>query len=365
MAGFRACLLLALATSAFAWLHPRGLRLLVSATVASDMVASGTAALATAALATVALANGGLGYGGFGHGGIGYAGLGYGSNLGYRGRRRLRLRSHCRSWPRLWILWADRLLRRCASRKLRCRCSSCEPHCFHLPRCPSRRPPTRVASVATYAAAPAVAKVATTYAAPAVTSYQTYHAAPAVAKVATTYAAPAVTYHAAPAVAKVATTYHAAPAVASYAVAPVATYAAAPAVAKVATTYAAPVGYGYGHAAGLGYGGLGYGGLGYAGLGYGSGLGYRGRLGYGYGHTVGLGHGFGYSGLTGYSLRCPSRKLRCRCSTLLAVTVSTYPRLPQPSAFLRCCSSCGQGCYHLCRPSRDQLPDLPRCPSCG
>ncbi|XP_077534634.1 uncharacterized protein LOC144146565 [Haemaphysalis longicornis] len=140
------------------------------------------------------------------------------------------------------------------------------------------------APVATYAAAPAVtsvvrsapvvaaAPVATYAAAPAVTRVATYHAAP----VATAVAAPVATYAAAPAVAAVhaapavaTTTVHHAPAVASYGVAH-----AAPVVASYGVAHAAPVyGYGVGHLGyGVGHYGFGHG-LGAYGLNYGYGLG--------------------------------------------------------------------------------------------
>ncbi|KAM7303121.1 cuticle protein 16.5-like [Ixodes scapularis] len=168
-------------------------------------------------------------------------------------------------------------------------------------------------AVATYATAPAVTRVATYAAAPVAT-----YAAPAFTKVAAVHAAPAVaTYATAPAVTRVAT-YAAAP-VATYAAAPVATVAAAPVVTRtVATSHvAAPVVGAYhaapavttvahapavatvAHAPALGYG-YGVGHLGY-GLGH-----------YGYGHglaSYGLNYGYGLGTFGDYTTLL--RKKKC------------------------------------------------------
>ncbi|KAM7288032.1 serine proteinase stubble-like isoform X2 [Ixodes scapularis] len=172
-------------------------------------------------------------------------------------------------------------------------------------------------AVATYATAPAVTRVATYAAAPVAT-----YAAPAFTKVAAVHAAPAVaTYATAPAVTRVAT-YAAAP-VATYAAAPVATVAAAPVVTRtVATSHVvAPVVGAYhaapavttvahapavatvAHAPALGYG-YGVGHLGY-GLGH-----------YGYGHglaSYGLNYGYGLGTFGDYTTLL--RKKKCKRQT--------------------------------------------------
>ncbi|KAM7310908.1 uncharacterized protein ISCGN_007816 [Ixodes scapularis] len=267
----RACLLLALTSSAFAGLLHGDL---------SHGVGLSGVGLSGDGFSGVGLS--GLGYSGLGYGSLGYGhGLGYGHAVGFgNGFGYSGLTGYTVAAPAV-------------SRTVSTYHATPAVATYHATPAVATY---HAAPVTTYAAAPAVA----TYHAAPVATYAaapvaTYAAAPAVTKVTrvTTYqAAPVATVHAAPAVASY-QTYHA-PAVATVAHAPVvasyqtyhapavATVAHAPAVATYQTYHAAPAVASFAHAApayGYGVGSLGYG-VGH--YGYGHGLGSYG-LNYGYG----------------------------------------------------------------------------------